>query len=88
MGDIVKKWEKFSDEELRLFVKESLPFRQLAEKCGYDKNGSSYINIMKNMCLQKNFDTSHFTNKLTKETVDIENIFNQQYHSREVLKKI
>lgn len=83
----VKKWEKFSDEQLSSFVLESYSFRQLAEKCGYQKDGGSSIMTVRLMCEQKGFDTSHFSNKLRKEDVNIENTFKRGYKNRETLKK-
>lgn len=83
----MKKWENFSDEELALFVSESFSFIQLAERCGYQKNGGGGIAAVKKMCQEKSFDTSHFSNKLRKEDVKIEDIFIQGYKSRETLKK-
>lgn len=82
----MKKWENFSDEQLISFVSESYSFRQLAEKCGYEKSGGSGIAAVKQMCQEKNFDISHFSNKLRKEDVNIEEVFIQGYKSRETLK--
>ena len=83
----MKKWEKFSDEQLIAFVSESHSFRQLAEKCGYQKDSGSGITIVKQMCLDKSFDTSHFSSKLTKDEVNVEKVFVQGYKSRETLKR-
>lgn len=83
----MKKWEKFSDEQLSSYVLESYSFRQLAEKCGYQKDGGSGAAAVKLMCEQKGFDTSHFSNKLRKEDINIETIFKQGYQNRETLKK-
>ena len=83
----MKKWEKFSDEELAIFVKESYSFHQLAEKCGYQKNGGSGITAVKEMCQEKSFDVSHFSTELRKEDIDIEKIFIPEYKSRETLKR-
>lgn len=83
----MKKWEKFSDEQLSSYVLESYSFRQLAEKCGYQKDGGSGAAAVKSMCEQKGFDTSHFSNKLRKEDIDVASIFKQGYQNRETLKK-
>lgn len=83
----MKKWEKFSEEQLKEFVKESSSFRQLGEKCGYSLIGGSTISSMKKMCEEKHFDTTHFTNMLKKEDIKIEEIFINGYKSRETLKR-
>lgn len=83
----MKKWENFSDEQLALFVSKSFSFHQLAEKCGYQKGSGSGIAAVKKMCQEKSFDTTHFSNKLRKEDVKIEDIFIQGYKSRETLRK-
>ena len=57
----MKKWEKFSQEELELFVKESYSYAQLAEKCGYCKTSGSAIQYTKEMIQERNLDISHFT---------------------------
>ena len=55
-------WEKYSKEELELFVKESKSFRSLAEKIGYNvqKSKNYSINSLKRMIEKYNFDISHF----------------------------
>ena len=83
----MKKWEKFSDEELSLLVSLSYSFKQLAEKCGYSSNSGSGIAAVKEMCKQKGFNTFHFSNELRKEDVDIKKVFVQGYKSRETLKR-
>lgn len=63
LGDSqVKKWEKFSREEIEQFVKESSSYAQLARKIGYDdvsSNRSAYRAIHQ-MIDELNLDTSHF----------------------------
>jgi len=39
------------------------------------------------MCQEKGFDTTHFSNKMKKEDIDIDSIFIQGYKSRETLKR-
>ena len=59
MGDIMKKWETFSEEELKKIVQESTSFREIGIKCGYSpisnasKPGKEIVN-------KYNFDISHF----------------------------
>lgn len=59
----MKKWEKFSKEEIEQFVKESFSYAELARKIGYDdasKNGSAYRTVHQ-MIDELHLDTSHFT---------------------------
>lgn len=56
----MKKWEKFTDEQLEQLVKESRSIRELTEKIGYKPDGGSGPRIIKEMLKLKNFDTSHF----------------------------
>lgn len=59
----MKKWEKFSQEEIEQFVKESFSYAELARKIGYDdasKNGSAYRTVHQ-MIDELHLDTSHFT---------------------------
>ena len=59
----MKKWEKFSKEEIEQFVKESKSYAQLAIKIGYDpksNNGSSYRAVHQ-MIDELSLDTAHFT---------------------------
>lgn len=59
----MKKWEKFSKEEIEQFVKDSTSYAQLARKIGYDvksSNGSAYRAVHQ-MIDELNLDTSHFT---------------------------
>lgn len=59
----MKKWEKFSKDEIEQFVKESKSYAQLASRIGYDKaanNGSAYRAVHQ-MIDELSLDTSHFT---------------------------
>ncbi len=59
----MKKWEKFSKEEIEQFVKGSKSYAELARKIGYDdasKNGSAYRTVHQ-MIDELELDTSHFT---------------------------
>lgn len=59
----MKKWEKFSKEEIEQFVADSKSYAELARKIGYDdasKNGSAYRTVHQ-MIDELNLDTSHFT---------------------------
>ena len=57
----MKRWEKFTKEDIEQFVKESSSYAQLAKKCGYGTNSGSSIKEMQQMVDQLNLDTSHFT---------------------------
>lgn len=54
----MKKWEKFSKEELEQFVKESYSYAQVCEKIGY--SGGSGFRAVKEMIELYGFDNSHF----------------------------
>lgn len=56
----MKKWEKFTDEQLKQLVKESRSIRELTEKIGYKPDGGGGPKIIKDMLELKGFDTSHF----------------------------
>ena len=59
----MKKWEKFTKEEIEQFIKESKSYAELARKIGYDnvsKNGSAY-RVVHQMIDELNLDVSHFT---------------------------
>lgn len=57
----MKKWEKFTKEEIEQFAKESYSYAELARKCGYDDHSGSYLSVIKDMVNQLNLDISHFT---------------------------
>ena len=54
----MKRWEKFSKEELEQFVKESYSYAQVCEKVGYV--GGSGTKLVKEMIEFYQFDISHF----------------------------
>ena len=56
----MKKWEKFSKEEIEQFVKDSYSFRQLGAKCGYNPDGGSTIKTMVEMVDELKLDVLHF----------------------------
>ena len=58
----MKKWERFTRQEIEQFVKESCSYAQLAKKIGYDnveKNGNAYRTVH-NMINELGLNTSHF----------------------------
>lgn len=58
----MKKWERFTRQEIEQFAKESYSYAQLARKVGYDapfNNGSAYREVVK-MIETFNLDVSHF----------------------------
>ena len=58
----VKKWERFTKQEIEQFVKESTSYAQLGRKVGYDnvgKSGSANLAIH-NMIEELQLDVSHF----------------------------
>ena len=56
----MKKYEKFTKDQLLIMCAESESYRELAAKIGYNPDGGSCIKIIKDMCESYNFDTSHF----------------------------
>lgn len=59
----MKKWEKFSKEEIEQFVKDSKSYAELARKIGYDdpsSNGNAYREAHQ-VVDEFNLDISHFT---------------------------
>ena len=63
LGDLqVKKWEKFSKDEIEQFVKESRSYSELSFKLGYGKAISGSANkTMQEMIKELKLDSSHFT---------------------------
>lgn len=58
----MKKWERFTRQEIEQFVKESFSYAQLAKKIGYDdtcENGSAY-RVVHQMIETLELDVSHF----------------------------
>ena len=56
----MKRWELFSEDDLQKIVKESISFREVANKCGYSSTGGGSIASIKEMISYYNFDISHF----------------------------
>lgn len=57
----MKKWERFTKEEIEQFAKESTSYAQLANKVGYGHvNGGSAIRTVHDMVEELSIDTSHF----------------------------
>ena len=57
----MKKWERFTRQEIEQFVKESFSYAELARKCGYGETSGSSIGQMHQMIDQYQLDISHFT---------------------------
>ena len=57
----MKKWEKFTREEIEQFVKESRSYRQLATKIGYSEKTDNFLSPIKEMIKELDLDISHFT---------------------------
>lgn len=56
----MKKWEKFSKEQLEQFVQQSTSYVELCKLTGYEPKGGSGTKALKEMIELYNFDTSHF----------------------------
>lgn len=59
-GDIVKKYEQYTKEELQKFCNESDSNRTLAKKIGYSPDSGTAQKTIKEMIKELNLDTSHF----------------------------
>lgn len=57
----MKKYEKFSVEELQQMCLESSSYRELAVKIGYSPDGGSSIQTVKEVIEKYSLDASHFT---------------------------
>lgn len=57
----MKKWEKYSKEQLQNIVKESFSYREVAGKIGYNPDSGSGITAVKEMLEYYNFNNEHFT---------------------------
>lgn len=56
----MKKWEKFTKEELKKLVAEARSYRDLVILCGYAPDSGSAHAAIKEMVLINKFDVSHF----------------------------
>lgn len=56
----MKKWEKYSKEELQQFANEVYSYAALSEKIGYSKTGGSGTQAVKDMIKILQLDVSHF----------------------------
>jgi len=56
----MKKYEKFTQQELEVICKESESYREVATKIGYSPDGGSGIKAVQEMIKKYNFDISHF----------------------------
>lgn len=63
----MKKYEKFSVEELKSICNESTSYREVASKLGYDPDWGSGIKTVKEMITKYQFDISHFTGQSHKK---------------------
>ena len=57
----MKKWGKFTKEELENLVAESRSYRDLAIKCGYNGDSGTAVATMREMISICNFNVEHFT---------------------------
>lgn len=56
----MKRWERFTRQEIEQFVKESSSYAELARKCGYGQTSGSSITQIHQMIDKYNLDVSHF----------------------------
>ena len=56
----MKKYEKYTKEELLQICSESESYREVASKIGYSPDGGSAVPAVKELIAKYNFDVSHF----------------------------
>ena len=56
----MKKWEKFSDEELEKIVQNSISYREVAQKLGYAERSGGGCDAAREMIEAKGFNVEHF----------------------------
>jgi len=56
----MKKWEKFSDEELKTIVQNSISYREVAIRLGYSEKSGGACDYAREMIKIKGFNTDHF----------------------------
>lgn len=56
----MKKWEKFSDEELKTIVQNSISYREVAQKLGYAERSGGGCDAAREMIDAKGFNIDHF----------------------------
>lgn len=79
----MKKWEKYSQEELQTIIVNSYSYREVAKQIGYQENGGSGIAAIKEMIEKYQFDISHFTGQLwNKDKVNEKKYYNGNALSR------
>lgn len=83
----MKKWEKFSQQELQEIIKNSYSYREVASKIGYNPNGGSGQTIAKEMIKHYNFDTSHFTGQNWQASPNQKSPNREKYELEEILIK-
>lgn len=79
----MKKYEKFSEDELRKICEESESYREIAIKIGYFPDSGSAIRTVKEMIEEHNFDTSHLkgqghSKNLGKHHIPLEDYLNNK----------
>ena len=79
----MKKYEKFTEEELSQFCKESESYRDFALKIGYNPNGGSGIAAVKEVITKYNFDITHFNGQGHKKNVGKRRTSIEKYLSNE-----
>lgn len=83
----MKKWEKFSQQELQEIVKNSYSYREVAGKLGYNPNGGSGQAVVKEIVQHHNFDVSHFTGQNWQASPNQKSPSREKYLPEEILIK-
>ena len=80
----MKKYEKFTEEELLQFCNESESYREVALKIGYCPDGGSAIRAVKEMIQKYAFDVSHFCGQGHTKNIGKKRTSTEKYLNNEV----
>lgn len=80
----MKKYEKYTVEELKKICDESESYREVAQKIGYNPDGGSYLTAIKEMVKKYNLDISHFKGQGHTKNLGKHRTSTEQYLNNEV----
>lgn len=80
----MKKYEKFTEEELLQFCKESESYREVASKIGYSPDGGSGVKAVKELIEKYGFDISHFTGQAHTKNIGKKRTPTEKYLNNEI----
>lgn len=80
----MKKWEKFSKEELQNFCNESFSYRELARKIGYSPDGGGTIQILHKMVEELSLNTDHFKGQAINKGKTFNGICQRKWEDKDI----